>query len=253
MSFNASFLTVRRLRKAFDGTPVLRDVDLSLDARQTLSILGRSGSGKTTLLRIIAGLELADAGAITLDGRPLGGVPARDRGAVYLYQESLLFPHLNVAENIGFGLTLRANSEKDVGAKDVDAEVDAMVERLGLQGHADKMPHQLSGGQQQRVAFGRAAILRPKLLLLDEPFANLDVAIRAQMQRLFQDLAEAYAITALFVTHNLKEALLMGDRLAHLREGRLKTFASRQDFVDDPAVGVREEMDFWTDLREETT
>jgi putrescine transport system ATP-binding protein len=248
VSFNASFLTVRGLRKAFDGTPVLRDVDLSLDARQTMSILGRSGSGKTTLLRILAGLESADAGAITLDGRPLGDVPARDRGAVYLYQESLLFPHLSVAENVGFGLTLQTHN-----AQDIDAEVGTMIERLGLEAHADKMPHQLSGGQQQRVAFGRAAILRPKLLLLDEPFANLDVAIRGQMQALFRDLADAYAITALFVTHNLKEALLMGDRLAHLREGRLKTFASRQEFVDDPAVGVREEMDFWTDLREETT
>lgn len=245
---NDAFLTVRGLRKAFGDEPVLRGVDLRLPPRRTMSVLGRSGSGKTTLLRIIAGLERADAGTVTLDGRTLDGLPARERGAVYLYQEALLFPHLSVRENIAFGLTLGAHRDRHV-----DAEVDAMIDVLGLAAHANKRPHQLSGGQQQRVAFGRAVILRPKLLLLDEPFANLDAAIRTQMQTLFQRLAAEYEITALFVTHNLKEALLMGDRLAHLRDGTLTTYASRQAFVDDPAVGVRDEMAFWTQLREETS
>lgn len=243
-----AFLTVRGLQKAFGDEPVLRGVDLRLSAHRTMSVLGRSGSGKTTLLRLIAGLERADAGTVVLGGRSLDGVPARERGAVYLYQEALLFPHLSVRENIAFGLTLGAHR-----GRDVDGEVEAMIDVLGLTAHADKRPHQLSGGQQQRVAFGRAVILRPKLLLLDEPFANLDAAIRTQMQALFQRLAAAYQITALFVTHNLKEALLMGDRLAHLRDGILKTYDSRLAFVDDPVVGVRDEMAFWTALHEETS
>lgn len=240
-------LTVQNLRKSYDDEPVLRGADLTVERETILSILGRSGSGKTTLLRIIAGLEDADGGTVALDGQDLAGRSPQDRGVVYLSQEPLLFPHLSVRENVAFGLTLR-----DVPAPDVRERTRSMIEALGLSRHIDKRPQQLSGGQKQRVAFGRAAILNPKLLLLDEPFANLDVDIRAQMQELFQTIAAEFGITALFVTHNLKEALLMGDRLAHLRSGVLKMFASRQAFVTDPDVGVQEEMRFWTDLHDET-
>lgn len=235
------FLELDGIEKAFGGTPVLRGVSGGVEEGQTLSVLGRSGCGKTTLLKIIAGLEDADAGAIRLRGDDLAGQKPQARGTVYLYQEPLLFPHLNVTENVAFGLRLR-------GAENVAERVEKMLADLGLAAHARKAPHQLSGGQKQRVAFGRAAIVSPALLLLDEPFANLDVAIRADMQRLFQRLAARYEITALFVTHNLKEALLMGDRLAHMREGRLKTYATREAFIEDPAAGVQDEIAFWNDL-----
>ena len=240
-------LSVDALHKTYDDEPVLRGVDLTVQAGTILSILGRSGSGKTTLLRIIAGLDDADTGTVALNGHSLDGQSPRERGIVYLSQEPLLFPHLSVRENVAFGLDLR-----DLSEDEIDTRTRAMVEALGLSDHIHKRPHQLSGGQKQRVAFGRAAILNPNLLLLDEPFANLDVDIRTQMQDLFQEIAATFGITALFVTHNLKEALLMGDRLAHLRNGVLKMYASRNDFVRDPAVGVQDEMAFWTDLHDRT-
>ncbi|WP_456429816.1 ABC transporter ATP-binding protein [Rhodocaloribacter sp.] len=238
------FLEVRHLTKTFGAERVLRDVSFGVPAHETLSILGPSGCGKTTLLKIIAGLATADAGAIVLEGEDLTRVPPQKRGIVYLYQEPLLFPHLNVSENVAFGLRLRK-----VEADERRRRVAEMLADLELTKHAKKRPHQLSGGQRQRVAFGRAIIVNPRLLLLDEPFASLDVDIRAAMQRLFQRLARRYRITSLFVTHDLKEALLVGDRMASLRGGRLKTYASKAAFIDDPETGVQRELDFWDGLR----
>ena len=204
------FLQIQGLKKAFDGTPVLRGVDLTVQSQETLAVLGRSGCGKSTMLKILAGLESADAGRLVLEGREVGTLPPQQRGIVYLYQEPLLFPHLSIRDNIGFGLKLRK-----VGKKETARRTDQMLADLELEAHGDKMPGQLSGGQRQRVAFGRAVIINPKLLLLDEPFSSLDVEIRSNMQTLFKRLAERYQITSLFVTHDLKEALLMGDRLGN--------------------------------------
>ena len=238
------FLEARHLIRSFGAERVLRDVSFGVPAHQTLSILGPSGCGKTTLLKIIAGLETADAGTVVLDGEDLSHAPPQKRGIVYLYQEPLLFPHLNVSENVAFGLRLRK-----VEAGERKRRVAEMLADLELTEHAKKRPHQLSGGQRQRVAFGRAIIVNPRLLLLDEPFASLDVDIRAAMQRLFQRLAKRYRITSLFVTHDLKEALLVGDRMASLRDGRLKTYASKAAFIADPETGVQRELDFWDGLR----
>ncbi|GIV60903.1 ABC transporter ATP-binding protein [Rhodocaloribacter litoris] len=238
------FLEVQHLVKTFGPERVLREVSFGVAAHETLSILGPSGCGKTTLLKIIAGLETPDAGTIRLAGEDLGGVPPQRRGIVYLYQEPLLFPHLDVFENIAFGLRLRR-----VDAAMLRRRTDEMLASLELSAHARKKPHQLSGGQRQRVAFGRAIIVNPRLLLLDEPFASLDVDIRASMQRLFRHLARRYRITSLFVTHDLKEALLVGDRMASLRRGCLKTYPSKEAFIDDPETGVQREIDFWETLR----
>lgn len=237
------FLEIQGLSKSFGREPVLEDVHLSVAAHETVSILGRSGSGKTTLLKIVAGLEEADRGALVLDGRGLDGVPPRKRGVVYLYQEPLLFPHLDVWENVAFGLRLRGVEEGELRRR-----VEEMIGSLELTAHARKSPRQLSGGQRQRVSFGRALIVQPALLLLDEPFGNLDAETRASMQALFQRVAAAYRITSLFVTHDLKEAILMGDRVAHLRAGRLKVFADRAELVADPEIGARNEIRFWTSL-----
>lgn len=238
------FLRVEQLKKQYGLEPVLHGLDLFLEARHTLSILGRSGSGKTTLLKLIAGLEDPDAGMIQLDGQDVTGLSPQERGIVYLYQEPLLFPHLNVFENLAFGLRLR-----HLGEDAVHHRVGEMLESLGLQEHARKRPYQLSGGQRQRVAFGRAIIINPPLLLLDEPFGSLDSEIRADMQQLFKHLAAAYQITTVFVTHDLKEAMLMGDRLAVLRAGTLVTYPSLEAFIDDPETGVARELLFWEGLR----
>ncbi len=245
MSFSADdpFLAVRGLTKAFAAERVLDTINLDLGRSQTLAVLGRSGCGKTTLLKILAGLCASDAGSVRLGGRTLDGLPPQARGVVYLYQEPLLFPHLDVFENVAFGLRLR-----HVPAAALRERVLEMLAALELEAHARKRPTQLSGGQRQRVAFGRALIVNPTLLLLDEPFGNLDAETRAAMQRLFQDIARRFAITSLFVTHDLKEALLMGDRLALLRSGQLTAYPSREAFVADPATGAAREREFWLSL-----
>lgn len=237
------FLQVDALTKAYGPEPVLQAVSFGVAAHETLSVLGPSGCGKTTLLKIIAGLEVPDAGRVVLDGRDLTGVSPQHRGVVYLYQEPLLFPHLDVFENIAFGLRLRR-----AAAAVVEAKVDEMLTHLELSSHARKRPEQLSGGQRQRVAFGRALIISPALLLLDEPFASLDAETRAAMQDLFKAMASRYQITSLFVTHDLKEALLMGDRLGSLRRGVMRTYPSQADFIVDPEAGVQREIDFWATL-----
>ncbi|HEX4966309.1 MAG TPA: ABC transporter ATP-binding protein [Thermoanaerobaculia bacterium] len=237
------FLEARGISKSFGAEPVLKEVSLAVDRHETVSVLGRSGSGKTTLLKIVAGLETADRGELLLDGRRIDAVPPQARGVVYLYQEPLLFPHLDVWENVAFGLRLRGT-----GGAELDRRVQEMIDSLELAGHARKRPHQLSGGQRQRVSFGRALIIQPALLLLDEPFGNLDAETRAGMQALFKRVAAAYRITSLFVTHDLKEALLMGDRFAHLKAGRLKVFSSREELTADPEMGVMNEVRFWESL-----
>jgi putrescine transport system ATP-binding protein len=237
------FLSVRDLTLAFGAEPVLRGVSFGVGPHETLAVLGRSGCGKTTLLKVVAGLLAADAGTVWLDGRPLDGVPPERRGVVYLYQEPLLFPHLDVRGNVAFGLRLRG-----LPRAEVDARVEQMLAELDLADHAAKGPTQLSGGQRQRVAFGRALIVQPRLLLLDEPFASLDAGTRAAMQDLFRRVAAQHAIPALFVTHDLKEALRLGDRIAVMDAGRLRVYDSREAFAADPASGVAAEVAFWTGL-----
>jgi ABC-type sugar transport system ATPase subunit len=224
------FLQIHQLHKSYGGEAVLRGLDLSLAGRETLSVLGRSGCGKTTLLKVIAGLETADAGAVRLADRDVTHAEPQTRSAVYLYQEPLLFPHLNVRENIAFGLRLRNEPDNEVRRR-----VDEMLEDLELTPHVRKMPTQLSGGQRQRVAFGRAIIFRPALLLLDEPFASLDVEIRGSMQQVFKRIVKRYEIAAIFVTHDLKEALL-------------HAYDTRDAFIRDPDIGVMDEIAFWKGL-----
>ncbi len=199
---------------------------------------GRSGSGKTTLLKVLAGLESADAGRVVVGGRALDGLPPHKRGVVYLSQEPLLFPHLSACENVAFAARLR-------GEKDAEVRALSLLADLEVAEHAHKKPEQLSGGQQQRVAFGRAAMAHPDLLLLDEPFGKLDVETRATMQDLYARIAHEQGLTALFVTHDLKEALRVGDQFGLMVAGKLEQYPSREAFVADPATGVRDELRFW--------
>ena len=234
------FLSVAGLSRRFGAERVLDGVSLAVDEGETLAVLGRSGSGKTTLLRIVAGLDAADGGTVTLAGRALDGLAPEARGAVYLSQEPLLFPHLDVRANVAFGLRVKRTPRAEA-----DARADDLLRELDLAAHAAKRSDQLSGGQRQRVAFGRALAVRPRLLLLDEPFGALDAGTRTTMQGLFQRVAHAHGITALFVTHDLKEALVVGDRFARMEAGRLVAYDSRAAFAADAATGVADEVAFW--------
>ncbi len=242
------FLEVNDLAKGFNGEDVVKGLTFSLASHQTLSILGKSGCGKTTMLKMLGGLVRPDRGDIILDGQRLNDQRPGKRGVVYLYQEDLLFPHLDVFGNIAFGLGIRKRPKAEIKEK-----VEKMIEHLELQGQAHKMPHQLSGGQRQRVSFGRAIITNPQLLLLDEPFGSLDVGTRQRMQELFKELAHDYRITSLFVTHDLKEAILMGDQLAFMRSGRLKVYPNKDAFINDPETGVQDEIGFWDGLKVENS
>ena len=239
-------LQINNVSKSFGNERVLKNLSLSLVPGRTLSILGRSGSGKTTLLKAIAGLITLDEGDIIWNGTLMNDVKPSEREMIYLYQESLLFPHFNVFQNIAFGLRIRKVDEQEREHK-----VNDMIERLGLGGMAQKMPHQLSGGQKQRVSFGRALVVNPRLLLLDEPFGNLDVTTRERMQELFKKISGEMGITAIFVTHNLKEAILMGNTIAHMQNGSLKTFESTEDFIKSQETGVQDEIAFWQQLSEQ--
>ena len=237
------FLEVQNIVKRFSQEEVVKDLTFSLDSKKTLSILGKSGCGKTTMLKIIGGLVTPDSGSIRLNGEDITAIRPERRNIVYLYQEDLLFPHLNAFENIAFGLRL-----KKIPKSIVREKVAHMLHSLELEGQSQKMPDQLSGGQRQRISFGRAIITNPSLLLLDEPFGSLDAGTRQRMQQLFQKLAREFAITSLFVTHDLKEAVLMGDEIGFMKSGILKVYRNKEDFIADPDTGVKAEVEFWGGL-----
>ncbi len=235
-----TILDIKNLSKTFVKESVLQNVNFTLNRGKITSLLGSSGSGKSTLLRIIAGLDTADSGEIYLEENEISKLQPQDRNIVYLYQEALLFPHLNVFENIAFGLKLRKISDEIIKTK-----VDNMLEMLGMSEHSKKMSHQLSGGQRQRISFGRAMVIEPKLLLLDEPFGALDGETRQSMQMLFKDLSEKMNLSALFVTHDIKEAITMGDNIAKIVGGNLHQFQSVSEFVNNTESGAQSEIDFW--------
>jgi ABC-type Fe3+/spermidine/putrescine transport system ATPase subunit len=243
----SELLSVANLSKQFGGQPVLRDVSFALDQGEVLAVLGRSGCGKTTLLKILAGLETPTAGTLLLRGHDLRPVPPNERQMVYLYQEPLLFPHLTVFENVAFGLRIR-----QVAPAEITRQVEGLLAELDLREHAQKAPQQLSGGQRQRVSFGRALIIRPRLLLLDEPFGNLDAQTRADMQQLFLRVSRQHQITSLFVTHDSREALTVGTRFAYLDQGQLTGFASVAEFVQDARTAIGSELAFWENIQQTT-
>ncbi|MFI8378541.1 ABC transporter ATP-binding protein [Leeuwenhoekiella sp. NPDC079379] len=238
------FLEVKNLNKKFNKEHVVEALSFELSRQKTLSILGKSGCGKTTMLKMVSGLVKPDSGSVFLDGNEITDLKAEKRNMVYLYQEDLLFPHLTIFENIAFGLRLKKHLEADIQMK-----VKQMAQSLELQDQLKKMPHQLSGGQRQRVSFGRAIIINPSVLLLDEPFGSLDSGTRTRMQALFKNLTEEYNITSLFITHDLKEAILMGDKIGFMQNGNLNVYPSKKAFLNDPTTGVHNEINFWNSLQ----
>lgn len=236
------YLEIKEIYKKFGKEQILYDLNFSLKKQDILSVLGKSGSGKTTLLKIIAGLETADSGLIKFQNKVVNDVPSNKRNFIYLYQEPLLFPHLNVFENVAFGLRLRKEKRAIIQQK-----VLSLLDELELSNQVTKMPTQLSGGQRQRVAFGRALIINPQVLLLDEPFGALDTETREAMQQLLKKMIREHSITTIFVTHDLKEAIIMGDQIGVMERGKLEIYDSKKDFVDK-MESVKNEIAFWKNL-----
>lgn len=235
-----AFLTVKDVTKKFSAVNLLDNLSFSLEKNQVLAVLGRSGCGKTTLLKVLAGLIAPDSGMVLVDNHPIQATPPEQRGVLYLYQEALLFPHLTVAENIAYGLRVRQQP-----AANIRLQTEEMLENLELTAVDRHLPHQLSGGQRQRVALGRALVVQPRLLLLDEPFGALDPETRSSMQVFFKRIAAHYQITALFVTHDLKEAVVMGQQWALLENGKWASFQDLDAFSKDPRTGLQQEIAYW--------
>ncbi|HEV2529936.1 MAG TPA: ABC transporter ATP-binding protein [Thermomicrobiales bacterium] len=210
-------LSITGLRKRFDGTHVVDDVDLDVYPGELLALLGPSGCGKTTTLRLIAGFETPDGGRIVITGEPVAGqgrfIPPERRRVGMVFQEYALFPHLSVEANVGFGLG-RGN--------DRTQRVPEMLRLVGLGDVADRLPGELSGGQQQRVAVARALAPAPDVLLLDEPFSNLDQALRVRLRGEIRDILRAANVTTILVTHDQDEALGIADRVAVMLDGRIR-------------------------------
>lgn len=232
------------------GVVGVRGLDMTARDGELLVLVGPSGSGKTTTLRLIAGLESPDDGEIRLGGQLLNGAPPAARDVALVSQHAALYPHLSVRDNLGFALKLRSqgsgvwrfwnrltkSAEAAKAATGIDQAVAEVAKMLGLEGLLDRRPSALSGGEQQRVALGRALVRRPQAWLLDEPLAHLDAPLRADLRRELRRLQRQLGATMIYVTHDSAEALLMGDRVAVMREGELQQVGPWRDLYDRPAT-----------------
>lgn len=209
-------LELERLTKTYAGGSGVADLTLQVPEGQVTALVGPSGAGKSTVMRLVAGLLTPDAGDIRWGGQSILGLPPDRRGVVLMFQNALLFPHLSLAQNVGFGLRMRGMARDRIAV-----EVTAMLRKVQLDGLGDRRPHELSGGQQGRGALARALILQPRVLLLDEPLANLDPSLRDEMRGLIRQLQRDTGTTMMVVTHDQSEAVVMADRIAVLLDGRL--------------------------------
>ncbi|HMN62562.1 MAG TPA: ABC transporter ATP-binding protein [Anaerolinea sp.] len=223
-------LEVRNVTKTYEDKPLLRGISFSLAAGETLCLLGPSGSGKSTLLRIIAGIEPLETGQVLWEGRDLAGVPVHKRGFGLMFQDYALFPHLNVRENVAFGLRMQNLPRAEIAVR-----VNAALEQVNLLGLAHRRVTDLSGGEQQRVALARALAPRPRLLMLDEPLGALDRTLREQLLDELRHLLRTTAIPAIYVTHDQEEAFSLADRLLLLHEGRVEQSGSPAEVYACPA------------------
>ena len=222
-------LKIESLDKQFAGVAALDNIELQVGATEFVCLLGPSGCGKTTLLRIIAGLLSADSGRILLGEQDLATWPARERGFGIVFQSYSLFPHMTVAQNVGYGLTIRRTP-----ATEVQQRVTQLLQTVKLAGFEQRYPAQLSGGQQQRVAIARALAVNPALLLLDEPLSALDARVRADLRLELRDVQRQLGIPTLMVTHDQEEAMSMADRIVCMNQGRIEQVGSPQDLYLRP-------------------
>ena len=227
MSIN--ILELRNITKEYDGKVVLKGISLNIHEGEFLTILGPSGCGKTTLLRIIAGFEQPNNGQLLFKGKDLTKIPIHKREINTIFQNYALFPHLNVFDNIAYGLKLRK-----IDREKIKKEVKKSLDLVKLNGIEDKNVNDLSGGQKQRVAVARALVLNPKILLLDEPFGALDLKLRQQMQVELKKIQEEINITFIFITHDQEEAFIMSDRVVVLNQGQIQQIGTPQDIYNEP-------------------
>ena len=223
-------LELKEIKKSFtEGEAVLDNISLEISKGEFITLLGSSGCGKTTTLRIIAGLEQPDAGSVWLDGREVTGLEPNQRDVNTVFQNYALFPHMNVAENIGYGLKL-----KKVPKSEIKKKVSQMLELVQLEGYEKRKPSELSGGQKQRVAIARALVNNPKVLLLDEPLGALDLQLRRAMQIELKHLQKKLGITFIYITHDQEEAINMSDRIAVMKDGRIDQIGTPDEIYNHP-------------------
>jgi sulfate transport system ATP-binding protein len=226
-------LSIRNVRKEFDRFPALHDVSLEIRAGELIALLGPSGSGKTTLLRLIAGLEFPTSGAIFFGDDDASRKSVQERNVGFVFQHYALFRHMTVAENIGFGLTVRPGATRPSRA-DIRKRALELLDLVQLSGLADRYPNQLSGGQRQRVALARAMAIEPKVLLLDEPFGALDAQVRRELRRWLREIHDRTGHTTVFVTHDQEEALELADRVVVMSQGRIEQVGGPDQIYDRP-------------------
>jgi putative spermidine/putrescine transport system ATP-binding protein len=225
-----NYLTLQQLSLGYGNSKTaVEGLDLDVRQGELISLLGPSGCGKTTTMRAIAGLIDLRAGSITLDGRDISRVPPNKRNIGLVFQSYALFPHLNVFDNVAFGLRLRK-----VPTPQLRTRVAKVIDAVGLTGFEDRLPAQMSGGQQQRVALARAIVIEPKLLLLDEPLSNLDAKLRVQMRAELRRIQRELGITMLYVTHDQEEALAMSDRIVVMNAGRIEQLDTPETLYNTP-------------------
>ncbi len=215
--------------KQFGEVAALRDVSLAVRRGELMTLLGPSGCGKTTLLNLVAGFFSPDGGRILIDGELVNNVPTYKREIGMMFQSYALFPHMNVAANVAYGLKMRRLPKRDIVRR-----VDEALALVKLSGLEERRPRQLSGGQQQRVALARALVINPKVLLLDEPFSALDKNLRASMQVELRDIQRSLGVTTIFVTHDQSEALSLSDRIAIMSEGRIRQVGAPEEVYAKP-------------------
>ncbi|MDP6653616.1 MAG: ABC transporter ATP-binding protein [Gammaproteobacteria bacterium] len=229
MTPKTDFISTRNLSKHFGRVKAVDNVSLEIQEGEFFALLGPSGCGKTTLLRLLAGFEFPSQGEILIDGQPMGAVPANLRPTNMVFQNYAIFPHLNVKQNIGYGLR-----RLKLDPKKLERQINEALELIKMEGYGDRHSDELSGGQRQRVALARALIKKPKVLLLDEPLGALDKKLREQMQIELRALQQEVGITFIFVTHDQEEALSMSDRIAVMSEGQVRQVDTPERLYERP-------------------
>lgn len=240
-----SVLELAGLRRDFGGFQALRGIDLTIAPGEFVALLGPSGCGKTTALNCIAGLMPLTAGRISLGDRRIDELPPEQRGFGMVFQSYALFPHMTVRKNVGFGLAMQK-----VPKKEAETRIDEALSLVRLNAQGDKLPGQMSGGQQQRVAIARAIVIRPPVVLMDEPLSNLDAKLRLEMRAEIRRIHEAIGSTTIYVTHDQDEALSMADRIVVMQEGLIRQTGAPEELYERPLhADVAEFMGFRTRMR----
>lgn len=229
-------IQLNNITKSFGKFQVLKPLNLQIEDGKMVGLLGPSGSGKTTLLRIIAGLEHSDSGQIYFGNNDVTNTHVRDRKVGFVFQHYALFRHMTVADNIAFGMNVMPKKQRS-DAKTIQNKVNELLEKVQLPHLAQRYPEQLSGGQKQRIALARALAVKPRVLLLDEPFGALDTKVRIELRTWLRNLHDELGFTSVFVTHDQEEALEISDKVVVMSEGRIEQEATPKDLCEKPATG----------------